>query len=131
MEWKGKSWFKSLPENRKQYLDYNNDVTNLAQIICCVPLGSILGTLFILIYVNDLCNASNILDRIMFAEDTNLFLSHQNINTLFKIFNEELKKIGDWFKANKLSLNNRKTKYTLFHKKSLKDDLPYQLWLPA
>ena len=35
------------------------------------------------------------MDRIMFAEDTNLFLSHQNINTLFKIFNEELKKIGD------------------------------------
>ena len=33
------------------------------------------------------------------ADDTNLFLSHQNINTLFKIFNEELKIIGDWFKA--------------------------------
>ena len=27
---------------------------------------------------------------------TNLFLSHQNINKLFKIFNEKLKKIGDW-----------------------------------
>ena len=93
---KGKSlsWFKSFLQNRKQYLDYNNDGTNLAQIKCCVPLGSILGTLFILIYVNDLCNASNMLERIMFAEDTNLFLSHQNVNTLFKIFNEELKKLG-------------------------------------
>ena len=28
----------------------------------------------------------------MFADDTNLFSSHQNINTLLKIFNEELKK---------------------------------------
>ena len=63
----------------------------------------------------------------MFADDTNLFLSHQNINTLFKIFNKELKKIGDWFKANKLFLNNRKTKYTLFHKKSFKDNLPLKL----
>ena len=44
----------------------------------------------------------------MFSEDINLFLSHRNINTLFKIFNEE---------ANKSSLNNSKTKYTLFHKK--------------
>ena len=59
--------------------------------------------IFLLIYVNDLCNASNILDAIMFADDTNLFLSYQNIDTLFKIFNEELNKIGDWFKANKLS----------------------------
>ena len=30
----------------------------------------------------------------MFADDANLFLSHQNINTLYKIFNEELKKLG-------------------------------------
>ena len=42
---------------------------------------------------------------------------------LFKIFNE-LKKIANWFKAKKLSLNIRKTKYTLFHKKSSKDDPP-------
>ena len=37
--------------------------------------------------------------------------------------------MGDWFKANKLSLYNRKTRYTLFHKKSSKDDL--LLKLPA
>ena len=55
------------------------------------------------------------------------FLSHQNINNLFKIFNEELKEIGDWFKANKLSLYNRITKYTLFHKKSSDDNLPLKL----
>ena len=63
----------------------------------------------------------------MFADDTNLFLSHQNINTLFDKFNEELQKIETWFKANKLSLNNKKTKYALFHKTSAKDDLPLKL----
>ena len=41
--------------------------------------------------------------------------------------NEELKKPEDWFKTNKLSLNNKKTKYTFFHKKSNKDDLPLKL----
>ena len=56
--------------------------------------------LLFLIYANDLCNASNILDPIMFSEDTNLFQYHQNtflnnlINKLFTIFNEEIKKIG-------------------------------------
>ena len=30
----------------------------------------------------------------MFEDDTNLFLSHQYVNILFKIFNEELKKMG-------------------------------------
>ena len=61
----------------------------------------------------------------MFADHTNLFYSH--IHQLFAKVNEELEKIGDWFKANKLSLNNKKTKYTLFHKNSIKDDLPLKL----
>ena len=41
---KGKnlSSFKNYLENRKQYLNYSNDVTNLAQIKCGVPQGSIL-----------------------------------------------------------------------------------------
>ena len=41
----------------------------------------------------------------MFADDTNLFYSHKDIKTLFNIVNNELIKINDWLKANKLSLN--------------------------
>ena len=33
----------------------------------------------------------------------------------------------EWFKANKLSLNEKKTKFTLFHKASQKDNLPLRL----
>ena len=39
----------------------------------------------------------------------------------------ELGKISEWFKANKLSLNIKKTIYTLFHKNSTKNDLPLKL----
>ena len=35
----------------------------------------------------------------MFAEDTNLFLSHKNHKTVFQAVNREL---HEWFKANKL-----------------------------
>ena len=59
-----------------------------------------------LIYVNDLNNASSILDP-MFADDTDRFYSHKNINQFFTKDDEELEKIGDSFKANKLSLNNK------------------------
>ena len=55
----------------------------------------------------------------MFADDTNLFYSHKNIENLFFTMNNELVKINQWFKINRLSLNIKKTKFKLFHKKSL------------
>ena len=64
----------------------------------------------------------------MFADDTNLFCSHENIKTLFQIVNSELKFITEWFLANKLSLNaKKKIKYVLFHKVAMCDSLPLQL----
>ena len=74
--------------------------------------------------MNDLPNVSNMLDPIMFADDTNLFFSNSNIKTLFATVNHELEKISLWFIANRLSLNVKKTKYTLFHKKSVRGNIP-------
>ena len=41
--------------------------------------------------------------------------------------NIELKKISEWFQANKLFLNEDKTRFTLFHKLQDRDSLPLQL----
>ena len=41
----------------------------------------------------------------MFADDTNLFFSGNDIDPLAKSVKLELKKKTDWFKTNKLSLN--------------------------
>ena len=38
-----------------------------------------------------------------------------------------MEKISQWFKASKLSINIKKTKFTLFHKNSSKDDIPVKL----
>ena len=46
--------------------------------------GSILGPLLFLLYVNDLKNASAVLDPVMFADDTNLFYTHSYIAELSK-----------------------------------------------
>ena len=63
----------------------------------------------------------------MFAGDTNLFYSHNQIKILFKTVNCELKNISQWFRANKLLLKIKKAKYTLFHKYSIKDKISLKL----
>ena len=125
---KNLAWFESYLSNRKQYIEIGeNSKTDLKYVTCGVPQGSNLGPLLFLVYVNDLPNASRLLDPIMFANDTNLFFNHKSIKHLFTVVNNELVNIKDWFTANKLSLNVEKTKYSFFHKPSKKDDIPLRL----
>ena len=63
----------------------------------------------------------------MFADDTNLFLTHKDISYLFETANFQLERINQWFISNKLSLNVSKTKCSLFHKLNKRDDIPLLL----
>ena len=51
----------------------------------------------------------------MFADETNLFSSYKYMKILFKNPNGKLEKFFYWFKSKNLSLNDRRTKFTLFY----------------
>jgi hypothetical protein len=61
-----------------------------------------------------ICNSSNLISPILFADDTNLLMSHKNLNTLIDKMNEELVKINTWLQLNKLLFNLTKTNFMLF-----------------
>ena len=103
------SWIKSYLSERKQFVYIDGHNSNMLNIQCGVPQGSILGPLLFLIYVNDIINSSKILNFIMFADDTTVIASHKNIGELINILNLELINVSSWFKCNKLSLNISKT----------------------
>ena len=71
---------KSYLSERKKCISYSDvGKKSMRSIICGVAQGSILGPLLFLINVNDLHIASSILKPVMFADDTNLFLSNKDI----------------------------------------------------
>ena len=81
--------------------------------MCDVPQGSILGPLLFILYVNDITYTSNVLDFILFADDTTILYSHENIESKIHVVNVELKEVSNWFKTNRLSVNASKTNYML------------------
>ncbi len=102
---------------RRQYVNYENNKSKVANLTCGVPQGSVLGPLLFLIYINDLPKVLKYSKAIFFVDDTNIFASHKCIRTLYKNLNEEVATILHWFHCNKLSINTIKTHYTVITKK--------------
>ena len=111
---KALEWFRNYLHNRKQYVHLNGLNSSYKDINYGVPQGSILGPLLFIVYINDFCNSSKILSFILFADDSNVFFSHKDPYVLARTVNCELKKVTQWIRANKLSLNLQKTKYMIF-----------------
>ena len=81
-------WLKSYITNRKQCICIENgSFTDLTDVICGVPQGSILGPLLFLIYVNDMPFASTKTSPIIFADDTNPFISDKSVENAIKSMN--------------------------------------------
>ena len=120
-------WFRNYLRNRKQYVYINGVSSGQLPVSCGVPQGSILGPLLFLIYVNDLATVSKNAVTILFADDTNLIYKGKVYDELKIIIKNDLAEISDWFKANKLALNESKTKFMIFHTRFNKPPSIFQI----
>ena len=108
-------WFNSYLDDRKQIVSVGTIKSDLNDIVCGVPQGSVLRPLLFLVYINDFNNSSDLLDFHLFADDSNLFYAHKNLRSLEEHLNQQLINIHNWLCANKLSFNVDKSHFVIFH----------------
>ena len=116
-------WMESYLTDRSQYVVFDGKVSQTRGIKCGVPQGSILGPLLFIISVNDICNVSPMLFKILYADDTCVLISGNHLNDLIDRLNTELISLNNGFKANKLSLNTKKSFFMIFHRSRIKPNV--------
>ena len=95
---------------------YNGIKSYQSQVTCGVPQGSILGPLLFFICVNDLHKVVKNAFLLLFADDSNLFYTGNDMVDITEKINDDLQHITEWLASDKLSLNMKKTNYMIFHR---------------
>ena len=108
------NWFKSYLTGGQQYVYLQGESSEIREITCSVPQGSVLGPLLFLLYINDLPNVSDKLKFYLFADDTNIYFESNDLKYIESTVNQELKNLSIWLKLNRLALNISKTNFVIF-----------------
>ena len=74
-------WYKSYLKNRTFQVNIEDEYSNLGNLNCGVPQGSILGPQIFLIYVNDMPQSVDC-DLFLYADDPCLGFADRNIKTI-------------------------------------------------
>ena len=110
-----KKLLKSYLTQRQQIEECNGFQSDNLEIKTGIPQGSVLGNFLFSVYINDLPLCIDMLNMIMYADDTTLYCDINSIPDVEHSLNAELSKITDWLAANKLSLNANKTRFMVLH----------------
>ena len=113
---------KSYFTRRNQFVEYGNYKSSIMRQDIGAIQGSKCGPLYYDIYTGDIRKICSENEYQMFADDTSLCYTGQNLEALTALVNESLKLVFEWCSFNKLSLNASKCKYMLFTNKKVDSD---------
>ena len=98
-----------------QFTSMNKSESGKTEVKYGVPQWSVLGPLLFILFINDLHKNIECSTVHQFSDDTNMLLVEKSLKKLnSKHINRDLKLVVEWIRANKLSLNTKKTDLVIF-----------------
>ena len=116
---------QSYLSGRFQRVKCNGKVSDWLPLRCGVPQGSLLGPLFLNIFVNDVNYSAGSSSLRLYADDTTQYIAHESPCTLESTLNQDIKRLTLWFTANYLQVNATKTQAMTLGK----SQYPYNLYI--
>ena len=120
------TWFQSYISDRRQFVSMSDKESTTSINPHGVPQGSILGPLLFVLFINDLPLHVSSANTDLYADDTILTCSvnWMDMDRLQSSLNSAVSETVHWATANKLPLNEKKTKVLTIYGKRLSNRIP-------
>ena len=107
---------KSYLVNRQKYTETVGEKSKCLKVLFGVPQGSVMGPLLFLLYINDRTQCCKVSNFVLYADDTNIFVSGSTFEEALAKANNVLKSVSEYMMVNQLHINLTKSYYINFTK---------------
>ena len=91
------AWFHSYLARRKQQVRYMNILSEARNNNYGVPQGGCISAFIFSIFINDVCNATESANFVLYADDTNMFVNSRSAEDAMRIARDSLAALYKWF----------------------------------
>ena len=94
-------WIVDYLSNRAQYTEVNGETSTVKEVKYGVPQASLLGPRLFSIQVNDLPDCIEEGELSLFADNTNVYCTENNVEEVVDMLNKVMAQVYDWCMTNK------------------------------
>lgn len=126
----GHNLLKSYLESRFQCTRVKDSISNIHEVKCGIPQGSVLGCTLFSIYIDEMLSLNIPGNIIAYADDTALIITGPNWQRTFENAQKSMSTAQAWLTSNQLTLNTQKTKFITYSLKSSNQPITPVLIIP-